>query len=324
MFFNSVALEALSSPLNIFLDEPTSGLDSESALRLMEYLHRYARSRDPETGIRRRVILTIHQPSSRIWELIDNVVLLAQGRLMYQGRRDRMDDFFAAYGREIYMLFLCTNQFLLFAYTNFWGWKDPVPIHYNPADHFIEALSEAPISTRDDDVAVVNDTQSNVVELWNECFKQWSSHESKRLSLRSKHLLAYESSGRRNSIVIRACAHKGKMRRLGDSASRRFRNAVELTRRSFESMIRDPIVLGLRIGIYGGISLMLGVLFYGLDDGINAHSVLIGRTALLYFIIAFCSSMSVASIPFSIVERAVVGKETRNHRFHPGEPVLGS
>ena len=33
----SVALEALSSPLNLFLDEPTSGLDSESALALMTY-----------------------------------------------------------------------------------------------------------------------------------------------------------------------------------------------------------------------------------------------------------------------------------------------
>jgi ABC-type multidrug transport system permease subunit len=104
---------------------------------------------------------------------------------------------------------------------------------------------------------------------------------------------------------------------MGHSADRRFRHAVELTRRSFESMIRDPIVLGLRIGIYGGISLVLGVLFYGLDDDVDAHSVLISRTALLYFIIAFCSSMSVAAIPFSIVERAIVEKEVRNHRFHP-------
>ena len=38
----------------------------------MEYLHSYARGTDPTTGRRRRVIVTIHQPSSQIWEVIDN------------------------------------------------------------------------------------------------------------------------------------------------------------------------------------------------------------------------------------------------------------
>jgi hypothetical protein len=49
-----------------------SGLDSESALGLLKYLHNYARGKDRKTGKGRRVILTIHQPSSQIWEHIDN------------------------------------------------------------------------------------------------------------------------------------------------------------------------------------------------------------------------------------------------------------
>ena len=49
-----------------------SGLDSESALGLLKYLHSYARGKDRKTGKGRRVILTIHQPSSQIWENIDN------------------------------------------------------------------------------------------------------------------------------------------------------------------------------------------------------------------------------------------------------------
>ena len=55
----SLALEALSEPVNFFLDEPTSGLDAESALQVMEFLKGYVRE---SKG--RRVILTIHQPSS--------------------------------------------------------------------------------------------------------------------------------------------------------------------------------------------------------------------------------------------------------------------
>jgi ABC-type multidrug transport system ATPase subunit len=55
----SVALEALTDPNTLFLDEPTSGLDAESALQTLEFLRGYARG-----GANRRVILTIHQPST--------------------------------------------------------------------------------------------------------------------------------------------------------------------------------------------------------------------------------------------------------------------
>lgn len=79
----SVALEALSGPETLFLDEPTSGLDSESAFQVMKFLRGYARSSS------RRVILTIHQPSSFIWEMLDNIVLLSKGQLIYQGQRVR-------------------------------------------------------------------------------------------------------------------------------------------------------------------------------------------------------------------------------------------
>ena len=85
----SIALEALSSPANFFLDEPTSGLDAESALQVMEFLRDYARS-----AAGRRVVLTIHQPSTFIWERIDNVVLLSKGKLMFEGARSNMEEFF--------------------------------------------------------------------------------------------------------------------------------------------------------------------------------------------------------------------------------------
>ena len=62
---------------------------------------------------------------------------------------------------------------------------------------------------------------------------------------------------------------------------------------------------------------MIGILFWNLDEKNDMHSVIISRTALLYFIIAFCSSMSVAVIPFAMVDRGIVQKEVRNHLYHP-------
>mmetsp|Transcript_23810 Transcript_23810/g.31624 ORF Transcript_23810/g.31624 Transcript_23810/m.31624 type:complete len:156 (-) Transcript_23810:1693-2160(-) len=101
----SIALEVLSNPNNVFLDEPTSGLDSESAFQVMKFLSEYAKA-----APNRRVVLTIHQPSSYIWNLIDNIVLLTKSRLVYQGPRKEIETFFESTGY-------------------------PTPDHYNPADH---------------------------------------------------------------------------------------------------------------------------------------------------------------------------------------------
>lgn len=41
------------------------------------------------------------------------------------------------------------------------------------------------------------------------------------------------------------------------------------------------------------------------------------RTAVLYFLLAFCGSMSTVIIPFAMVERGICEKEVRNHLYHP-------
>ncbi|EJK63702.1 hypothetical protein THAOC_15626 [Thalassiosira oceanica] len=251
----SVALEALSSPINLFLDEPTSGLDSESALGLMKYLQSYARGRH-STGRRRRVIVTIHQPSTQIWELIDNVVLLAKGRLMYQGKRKDMDTYFAA----------C-------------GW--PVPTQYNPADHFIEALSSAPKiggeSESEDDDLTDKLSKDEVAEMWSCAYKRFRQGEvsQKIRDERDRRRNLTRSSGftmlvRKSSDVDNRAFER--INRLANSSAR---TAFELVRRSFTSLLKNPIVFLLRVAIYGGMSLLTGVLFWNLEGRRDTHSVLV-------------------------------------------------
>lgn len=285
----SVALEALSSPMNLFLDEPTSGLDSESAFELMEYLKTYARKVNPKTGQRHRVIITIHQPSSRIWELIDNVVLLAKGRLIYQGRRTLMDSFFASCGQ-------------------------PIPLNFNPADHFIEALSQFPKLERDE-MQRGEDEGKSKEELWSRGFLAWSARDKSSFDALLK-TGAHRRSTHAKTIntVVRVDPEK---RFRGKRIKKSSVAAIELSRRAFANLFKNPIILGLRVGIYGGMSVFIGMLFFNLLNQTDAHSVLVSRTALLYFILAFGSSMSVAGIPFAMVERDIVAKEVRNKRFHP-------
>lgn len=105
--------------------------DAESALQVMEFLKNYVRA-----SAGRRVILTIHQPSTNIWRLLDNVVLLSKGRLMYQGSRSLIEDYFASIG--------CPTEA---------GW--------NPADHYITLVND---DFRD---------SIKTVEEWEAAFKKW-------------------------------------------------------------------------------------------------------------------------------------------------------
>lgn len=74
----SIALEILTRPCLLFLDEPTSGLDSASAYFVAQTLRNIAH--DGKT-----VISSIHQPSSEVFALFDDLFLLSGGQTIYFG-----------------------------------------------------------------------------------------------------------------------------------------------------------------------------------------------------------------------------------------------
>jgi len=68
----AIAVELAGSPSILFLDEPTSGLDSRGALVVMRAMKKIA-----DTG--RTICATIHQPSSAVFEMFDDLLLLKTG-----------------------------------------------------------------------------------------------------------------------------------------------------------------------------------------------------------------------------------------------------
>lgn len=66
----SIALEILTKPGLLLLDEPTSGLDSASAFFVIQALKNVASGG-------RTVISSIHQPSSEVYALFDDILLLS-------------------------------------------------------------------------------------------------------------------------------------------------------------------------------------------------------------------------------------------------------
>lgn len=63
----------------IFADDPTNGLDSTIALHLMNTL------KDLAAG-GRAIIMTVQQPSSRIFSLFDQLLVLSGGRQLFYGK----------------------------------------------------------------------------------------------------------------------------------------------------------------------------------------------------------------------------------------------
>ncbi|XP_052869582.1 ATP-binding cassette sub-family G member 4-like [Anopheles cruzii] len=107
----SIGIEMVCNPPIILLDEPTSGLDSVSAMQLLRYVKTLS-----DEG--RTVACVIHQPSSSLFGLFDDLYLLSGGNCIYHGPVDAMVSTFRETG------FHC-------------------PRYYNRADFALEVASKS-------------------------------------------------------------------------------------------------------------------------------------------------------------------------------------
>ena len=87
----SIGMELAAAPMSIFLDEPTSGLDATSAVSMMRTLQAIAR-----LGL--SIIVIIHQPRMEIFEMLDSLILLGNGQLLYEGSEKGAQPYFENLG----------------------------------------------------------------------------------------------------------------------------------------------------------------------------------------------------------------------------------
>ncbi|XP_059480900.1 protein scarlet-like [Neocloeon triangulifer] len=87
----SLAVQLLTDPPILFCDEPTTGLDSFSAAVVVEKLRLLS-----ERGM--AIVCTIHQPASGIFDLFHELILLAGGRVAYQGEVSAANQYFSSKG----------------------------------------------------------------------------------------------------------------------------------------------------------------------------------------------------------------------------------
>ena len=91
----SIAVELVAEPKTLLLDEPTSGLDSTASIEVCTALSNLSR-----LGI--SVVMVIHQPRFSLFQLFDEIFLLARGgRTIFQGSPREAVGYFIDRGFEL-------------------------------------------------------------------------------------------------------------------------------------------------------------------------------------------------------------------------------
>ncbi|KAI3522817.1 hypothetical protein L1887_00867 [Cichorium endivia] len=281
----SIALEILVRPRLLFLDEPTSGLDSASAFFVVQALKSVARDG-------RTVISSIHQPSSEVFALFDDLFLLSGGETVYFGEAKEAIEFFAESGF-------------------------PCPIKRNPSDHFLRCInSDFDVVTatlkgslrvhegRDESDLFMNMGTAQIKATLVEKYR-WSKQAVKARA-KMKHLSAIRGPATKATTAGQA----GWWKQLNT-----------LTRRSFVNMSRDMGYYWLRVIIYLVVSICVGTIFY--DVG-TSYTAILARGACGGFITGFMTFMSIGSFPSFIEDMKIFTRERLNGYYGVGVFILSN
>jgi ABC-type multidrug transport system ATPase subunit len=88
----SIGIEMIKNPTILALDEPTSGLDSYTSYKIIKTLKNICHEQN------RTIFCTIHQPSSELFYLFDDVVFLTAGELIYYGPVSKLGSYMKQIG----------------------------------------------------------------------------------------------------------------------------------------------------------------------------------------------------------------------------------
>ncbi len=277
-----IAMEMITNPSILFLDEPTSGLDTYNAYRVVSSLSSLAKQN-------RTIISTIHQPSSEIFYLFDDVVLLSGGQIVYHGPVQQAVAYFSLLGF-------------------------PCPMYTNPADYFFMEIlrdSDKKAATSGSSLASIEAAAVDAVESstkLSESLSQSSAEDRLHLlctkwksSAENTELMQIIEQSLSNPSGLNATSFKIK-------ASAKTQLKV-LCHRAACNMLRNKFTMHLRLAQAIIFGLMIAGIYWGIDKR-GPEAQVQDRMGALYFMTTnmFMSSM-MATLNVFFEEKAVFQRE---------------
>ena len=222
----SVGMEMIMNPSIIFLDEPTSGLDTYTAYSLIKSLKNLT-----EEG--RTVVATIHQPSSEILRLFDDMILLNHGKIVYQGEVKNLVPYFDNIGYKC-------------------------PEYTNPSDFiFMNILN--PLDLQNEENNNINIEQFNIQNNTDEIPINYIEKKDKFI------LDSYKKSGMENNVKEKCKEINSNTKKLSEKNAKYVpRIGLQynfLVKRHFNNIIRDKAILRTKLGQSFILGLIIGLTF---------------------------------------------------------------
>ncbi|CAH9100024.1 unnamed protein product [Cuscuta epithymum] len=280
----SIALEILVRPHILFLDEPTSGLDSASAFFVVQALKNI--SRDGRT-----VISSIHQPSSEVFALFDDLYLLSGGETVYFGEAKTAVQFFAEAGF-------------------------PCPSRRNPSDHFLRCINS--------DFDIVTATLKGSMRLQetdkSDYLMNMATADIKAMLVEKFKRSDYGARAR-SRLQELSKTHDIEIETIKGSQAGWGKQLVTLTQRSFVNMRRDLGYYWSRIIIYIIVSVSVGTLFFRVG---TSYTAILARGACGGFVTGYMTFMSIGGFPSFVEEMKVFTKERLNGHYGVGAFILAN
>ncbi|KAJ9542661.1 hypothetical protein OSB04_029167 [Centaurea solstitialis] len=282
-----IALEILTKPTLLFLDEPTSGLDSAAAFFVVQALRTMAQDANLT------IISSIHQPSSEVFALFDDLFLLSGGETVFFGEAKTALEFFSDAGI-------------------------PCPSRRNPSDHFLRCINS--------DFDTVNATLQGSQRLWDKKTISTShslystTTEIKAMLVHKYKCSEYVTAARTRIHEILSIEGLTIETQCGSGASW-WTQLTTLTKRSFVNMSRDVGYYWLRIVVYLVVSLCVGSVFFDIGTSYRAT---FARGACGGFISGFMIFMSIGGFPSFIEEMKIFHRERLNGHYGVGVFIVSN
>ncbi|KAJ3411273.1 ATP-binding cassette sub- G member 1 [Chytridiales sp. JEL 0842] len=251
----AMAMEMITNPSVLFLDEPTSGLDTFTAFSVVNTLRNLAL-----TG--RTVVATIHQPSSEVFQLFDDLLLMADGRIVYYGPADLSVEYFSKLG------YIC-------------------PDFTNPADFlFMSVLNTEGINTRSKESPTTATNGGAPPDSSNYATVK-TNMRLENAQARIQSLIESWSTSTENQKVIESITTKnayvqGIAHIPPKSKSTNLTQFTYLMSRASRNAVRNPLIIKAKFVQTVLIALIMGVLFTGTGNDF-AFSGAQNRGGLLFF-----------------------------------------
>ncbi|KAK6231512.1 hypothetical protein SCA6_001585 [Theobroma cacao] len=276
----SIGIDIIHDPILLFLDEPTSGLDSTSAYMVVKVLQRIAQSGSI-------VIMSVHQPSSRILGLLDSLIFLSHGQTLYSGSPANLPRFFNEFGH-------------------------PFPENGNPSEFaldFIREQEETPFGTQ------------KLVEF----NKSWQASMNSNSNASNKPNLALRDAIKRS--ISRGKLVTGAVTTIDvnlTSLVPSFANpfwveVLVLFKRLVTNSRRIPEVFGVRLGAIIITGIILATMFWQIDNSPRGVQERLGCIAISISTIVYTCT---TEAPEFIKERYIFMRETAYNAYCRSSYVL--